>query len=298
MDAPSTDGLWHARPGPAKFARVPELPDVAVFKRYLDATALHHRITHVETPGEQILEETRASDLRTALRGRAFAASHRHGKYLFVSLEDAGQEGGDSAQAPPHLLVHFGMTGFWDYSQDGYGAEDGQDPLHARAVLFFANEYRLSYVNKRRLGRLGIVADIQTYLTDHDIGPDAERMSQEAFFEALDRGRGSLKSTLMNQKLIAGIGNVYSDEILFQAGIHPRTPADEVSSSTRGELYRVMHTVFTEVIDAGASPSALPGGYLVPHREAGAACPRCGGTVVKERVAGRSSYVCPVCQPE
>jgi formamidopyrimidine-DNA glycosylase len=102
-----------------------------------------------------------------------------------------------------------------------------------------------------------------------------------------------IKSALMDQSLMAGIGNVYSDEILFQVGLHPRAPVKELGEGEREELYRTVTEVLETAIDRQAKPEEFPAGYLTPHRHDGGKCPQCGGEVQRVKVAGRGAYYCP-----
>ncbi len=97
----------------------------------------------------------------------------------------------------------------------------------------------------------------------------------------------------MDQSLIAGLGNVYSDEILFQAGIHPRSPLAHLDARGLRRLERSLADVLRAAIRAKADPRAMPAWFLLPHREPGARCPRCGGRIERIRLGGRSAYLCP-----
>ena len=105
-----------------------------------------------------------------------------------------------------------------------------------------------------------------------------------------------IKPALMNQKLIAGIGNLYADEILFQAGVHPETRADELSNADFGRLFRVMRRVLRIASDRLADVDRFPRGYLLPRRGEGEPCPACGRDMERVTVSGRTSVFCPGCQ--
>jgi formamidopyrimidine-DNA glycosylase len=100
----------------------------------------------------------------------------------------------------------------------------------------------------------------------------------------------------MNQKMLAGLGNIYTDEILFQARIHPKTPVGKLGEEKLRTMYERMRAVLARAIDAKADPGKMPRGFLLPHREEEDACPGCGGKVRKTTVSGRPSYFCPSCQ--
>jgi formamidopyrimidine-DNA glycosylase len=114
-------------------------------------------------------------------------------------------------------------------------------------------------------------------------------------------GRGAIKAALMNQSRLAGIGNVFSDEILFQARLHPMTPVGKLDDKDIARLYRTMRRVLKVAIDKGAGaedlPERLPKSFLLRQRQAGAKCPRCGGEIRTMKANGRTAYYCPRCQP-
>lgn len=257
---------------------MPELPDVEVFKRYLDSTALHKKIEAVSVKDRDLLEGVAAQSVRDRLLGRELSSSRRHGKYLFAEVEGEGW-----------LVLHFGMTGFLKY----YKREEAA-PEHVRLLLEFANGYQLAYDCQRKFGMVGWTEDVDGFVEEKGMGPDplASDLDLRQFRDRLHGRRGAIKPTLMNQKVLAGIGNVYSDEILFQAGVHPERKIPSLGDDEVEEIYRALVRVVAAAIDAQADPERLPRGYLLPHREEGAECPRCGGTLRKKTVSGRSAYFC------
>lgn len=263
---------------------MPELPDVEGFKKYLDATSLHQTIKDATISDERIVREVSPQTLRKHVEGFELSSSHRHGKYLFASLS----KGGD-------LVLHLGMTGSLAYHSDLAAA-----PEHTRFSLSFAGGAQLFYVNVRRLGRISYTDDRSAFIEEHELGPDAldEDLDRDTFVEAFRSRRGSIKAALMNQSLVAGIGNVYSDEILFQAGIDPRTHLGTLSVETLGNVYGVMRRVLRTAAEHGGNLAGLPDTWLMPRVEAGDhECPGpCGGTIAKVAVSGRTAHYCPECQ--
>ncbi len=260
---------------------MPELPEIETFKRYLDATSLRQKIRGVMVTKERILEGVSSRRLASALKNRSFRGSARHGKYLAVALDDGQQ-----------LVLHFGMTGYLLYLDQG-----DPDSRHARMTVTFDNGPRLDYHNKRMLGRVRLVKNFEQLAQELKLGPDALEIDLACFDERLRDHAGAIKSTLMNQSIVAGLGNTYTDEILFQARIHPATPVDALSAPERRTIYRMILKVLHKAIAVKADPGRLPRSYLIPHRRAGARCPRGNGLVQQTRVAGRSAYFCPGCQP-
>jgi formamidopyrimidine-DNA glycosylase len=261
---------------------MPELPDVEVFRRYLNSTALHKKISGIEVRTKKILEGVSARTLRDRLAGRSFSATGRRGKYLFARLEGDGW-----------LVEHFGMTGELKYFQD-----PADEPDHTRMLLLFNNGYRLAYVNVRLLGKIAWAKTIEEFADGHNLGPDALEIGRDDFAGILEKKRGSLKAALMNQSDLSGIGNIYSDEILFQAGLHPQSEPRDLDRETVNRLHRTMRRVLKTAIGNKADPEKFPRGYLTGKREEGADCPRCGGKIERLKISGRSAYFCPGCQKQ
>ncbi|NBF39973.1 MAG: DNA-formamidopyrimidine glycosylase, partial [Spirochaetes bacterium] len=130
------------------------------------------------------------------------------------------------------------------------------------------------------------------FIDEHDLGPDALDLDSGAFDGLLQSVRGGVKSLLMNQSRIAGIGNIYSDEMLFQAGVHPAARCRDLDADVRGRLDEARRNVLETSIERDADPQRLPREWLLPRRDDGASCSRCGGSIRREVVSGRGSYFC------
>ncbi|NIR58589.1 MAG: Fpg/Nei family DNA glycosylase [Gammaproteobacteria bacterium] len=262
---------------------MPELPDVETFRRYLDATSLHQRIRRAVVEAPELVHGVSARRLRRILAGQALASSERHGKYLFGALESDGW-----------LVLHFGMTGGLAYSK-----LDKPLPRHTRLWLEFDNGYRLAYRSQRKLGRIALTGDPRAYAAERGLGPDAldPELDLERFRALMAKRRGKVKGVLMDQGLIAGIGNIYADEVLFQAGIRPTTRVDAMGDEDVSRLYDAMRSTLQATIEAQADPEQMPEGFLLPQRHQDGRCPRCGRALARVRVSGRTSYYCPRCQP-
>lgn len=260
---------------------MPELPDVELLRCVVARQALHRRLNAVSVRSSKVLDGVSGRSLDSALRGRRFASTDRRGKYLFITI-DGGRA----------LRVHFGMSGSFVIRDAG-----ARDERYDRVVFGFDDGGRLCYTSKRLLGSVGIVRSAAEAIEQLRLGPDAREISAGEFDELLESGGGTVKSLLMDQRKIAGVGNIYSDEILFQAGIHPKTHCRDIDRRTRKKLWRTMRRVLDTAIDKDARPERMPSSFLLPHRTPGEECPRCGGPVKKVRVASRSAYVCEHCQP-
>ena len=267
---------------------MPELPDVELFKRYLDRTSLAQTIRRVQVNDARILGDLPAERFVAALEGNRLEASRRHGKHLLVRLARGGW-----------LTLHFGMTGGLSYFDDL-----AKDPPYDRIRLDFEGGRHLAYTNRRMLGRVGLADDADQFIAAEGLGPDAldPAFEEAAFAAALAGRRRDVKSVLMDQALLAGIGNIYADEILFQARLHPKTPVEELTKGQRTKLFRAIKDVLSTAIECGAGAEQfldrLPKDYLLPQRERDGRCPRCGGPLATLKSSGRTSYYCPKCQPE
>ena len=263
---------------------MPELPDVEIFRRVLERHGLRRVVTAVEVLDPGLVVNSTPVALARALAGDRLTGTRRHGKNLFAARGRGG-----------HLWMHFGMTGSLEPFRE-------EPPAHARLLFRFERGPHLAYVNVRRLGHVGLVEDIEAWLAAEGIGPDAldPALTAAWFAEALGRGRRSIKAALMDQGLVAGIGNVYADEILFQAGLRPEVPVAALDEGWRERLFATMREVLRTAVDCGAAAERyverLPDGYLTRRREKGAPCPRCATPLETARIGGRTSVFCPRCQ--
>jgi formamidopyrimidine-DNA glycosylase len=185
------------------------------------------------------------------------------------------------------------MTGYFYYFKD-----DNQAPKHTRALFSFDNGYHLAFVLQRKLGRISVTQNVDSFVTEQGLGPDAldDNFDAEAFRNALKETKSSIKSALMDQERMAGIGNIYSDEILFQARLNPKTRANQMSNQDLDRLFQAMKEVLKAAIDREADPERMPKTYLLPHRDKDGKCPVCHGKINTTKVSGRSAYFCPKCQ--
>src|SRR6266487_6769496 len=259
---------------------MPELPDVETFKRYLDATSLHQRISGVDVQDRYILKGVSMDELARRLKGCRFESSRRRGKHLFVRAD------GDL-----WLRLHFGMTGSLQYFK-----HDEQAPRHTRVLFVFANAHCLAFEDQRKFGEIGLIADVNEFLKKRALGPDALDVGLSEFKDILAKHHGAVKSILMNQKLIAGIGNIYADEILFRARIHPATQVSALKEKTVAKLFRAARDILKKAIEAKADMDRMPKSWLLPHRHKGGKCPRCGRKLRSATIGGRTAWFCAQCQ--
>ena len=262
---------------------MPELPEVAQFKRYLDATSLHQQIERTSVTDDRILEDISPQQLGRRLKGRRLERSVRHGKLLLAELNDAGG----------WLVMHFGMTGDLRYSKT-----DAEPPPYTKVLLAFANGGRLAYISRRLLGFVGFASDPDEFLAGKKVGPDAlaDDLTLDVFRDRLAGRKGKLKPLLMNQSVVAGVGNIYADEMLYQARLHPETRADRLGDEAVERLYRAMRQSLATAVEADADWGRLPDEFFLPHRDGDRRCPNCRRELDRTKVAGRTTLFCSRCQ--
>ena len=259
---------------------MPELPDVETFKRYVDRTSLHRRISGVDVRSAYVLKGVSMDELARRLKGCRFESSRRHGKHLFVRTD------GDF-----WLRLHFGMTGSLRYFK-----HEQRTPRHTRVLFVFANGHRLAVEDQRKFGEVGLLKDVDEFLKKRALGRDALDISLPQFKEIFGKHRGTVKTILLNQKLIAGIGNIYADEILFRARMHPAIAAASLSDKDLRVLFRATGYVLEKAIALKTDFNRLPKSWLLPHRGKCGRCSRCGRALKSATIGGRTSWFCAHCQ--
>jgi formamidopyrimidine-DNA glycosylase len=259
---------------------MPELPEVEMFKRYLDRTSLHQRITNVEVLDAYVLKRVSARELVCRLKRRRFENSHRHGKHLFVRAGDK-----------LWVRLHFGMTGSLEYLK-----RDEKALKTARVLFHFADNCRLAFDDQRKFGEIELIDDVAEFLRIRGLGPDALQMGVSQFKAVVKKHRGAVKAILLNQQLIAGIGNLYADEILFRARMHPASEALQLRDRDLSRLFHATHHVLEKAIALKTDFNRLPKSWLLTHRGKAGRCPRCRRALKSATIGGRTSWFCPCCQ--
>jgi len=258
---------------------MPELPEVESFKKFVEETSLHKKIKEIDlTDNIHLLNVTKATFLKE-LKNHQFEKVIRHGKFMFIEL-DSGK----------NLLVHFGVTGYFDYIFD--------NKIEKKYALLvkFTNGESLVFYDRRKFGKLSIVKDVEAFIKARKYGKDALDISEKEFVEIFRKKKTNIKTSLMNQKNLAGVGNEFADEILFQARLHPEALVTSLSDSKLKEVYKKMVKVLKDAVKVDADREKLKKYFFLDNRKAGLICPHCGGKTEFKTVGGRSSYFCPKCQ--
>lgn len=260
---------------------MPELPDVEGFRKVLESCAKGRVIERVDVRDAGVLHGVSARRLRDALEGRRITGAERHGKWLLA------RTGG------PTLALHFGMTGRLLRAHP----DDPAEP-HDRVLFTVGGERQLRYRDQRKLQGLWLAADDSALerLLDRQ-GPDAMAVDRREFEAALFARRGRVKTVLTDQSVLAGLGNLLADEILWRAGLPPTRRASDLTEAERRRLYTHMRSTLRSAVPTGRVPPR--DSWLTGHRDDPTpACPRCGSPLRRSRMAGRSTVWCPHCQPD
>ncbi|WP_127784371.1 DNA-formamidopyrimidine glycosylase family protein [Rhodococcus sp. X156] len=269
---------------------MPELPEVESARQVLER-ALHRRITEVDDTDTYVCRPHVPGEIAAALRGGELVAAHRVGKSLWCETTTADGDAG------PRLGIHLGMSGrIYVLDPEGphvsggrYGggepflvAGDNDKPVWTRFRITFADGGELTLFDKRRLGRVRLEPDI------HLLGPDAQQIGREELRERVGASLAPIKARLMDQTVVAGIGNLLADEVLWQAMIRPSRPARDVTAPELDRLWEALG----RAIDSAIAMGGVHTGEVVAARKRDGTCPRCGAPMERATVGGRTTYWC------
>jgi formamidopyrimidine-DNA glycosylase len=272
---------------------MPELPEVETVARGLRTSLVGRTIVGVEVRWPRSVVPPDPAAFAQRLTDRTIAGVGRRGKWVVIALN-----GGDK------LLVHLRMSGRLVLEPEAC-----LDDRHLRVSLFLDDGQRLRFSDPRKFGRMVLTPDPQEVLGDLGPEPLGDDLTPERLGEMLARRRGRIKPLLLNQRFIAGLGNIYADEALWRAGVHPLRQAGTLNPAEVRRLHRAIRSVLQAAIASGGT--TLPdrtyqqadgragefAGRLAVYGRAGQPCSRCGATVERIRVGQRGTHFCPRCQP-
>jgi formamidopyrimidine-DNA glycosylase len=267
---------------------MPELPEVETIKSELAPHIIGHAVTGVTLFWQRMVRQPSVEEFCSRLIGQKITGVERRGKYLTFSLT--------SGEA---LIIHLKMTGsLWLKPPDRF----------IRAIIHLDGGIKIYFRDPRKFGVMWLVADKNTVASKLGPEPLGAGFTSKVLAKALSKRTAPIKALLCDQSFVAGIGNMYADEALFSAGIHPLRSGKSLSSEEIERLHRAIRQVLSAAIgDKGASVDTYfrPGGdigtahfqFRVAHRR-GESCPVCGTPLQRIVVRNRGSYFCPKCQPE
>lgn len=266
---------------------MPELPEVESARRLIAQTALHRRIVEVDDSDQFVCRPHAPGDIRTALVGRTLTAARRIGKSMWCETSPRPGE-----EAPgPDLGIHLGMGGIILVTEaDGRKHRGGDyqprsqptQPVWNRFTLEFADGGNLVLFDKRRLGRVRLDPMLA------GLGPDAAEIRPAEFRSRIARGTAPVKARLLDQSVLAGVGNLLADQTLWQAKISPERRVDTLDRPELDRLHRALRSALASALDNGGVHT----GRVIDHRTDGGTCPRCGAPMTRGTVGGRTTWWC------
>lgn len=273
---------------------MPELPEVETVADDLRRQLIGRRFAAASITWPRTLAEPDPETLTVRLADREVLHVGRRGKYLIIAL-DSGES----------LIIHLRMTGRLAIVPDDSPAMiDG----HVRARFALTDGHTLVFTDARKFGRVWLVDDIERVTGKLGPEPLDWTFTAKLLRERLDGRRTAMKALLLDQTVVAGLGNIYADEALFMAEIHPLRPAASLSDDEVGRLHAAIQFVLRESVEERGTmlrdyrtPYGPDGAYqnrLRVYQQTGHPCPRCGTPVERIRVTQRSTHFCPRCQPE
>ncbi len=271
---------------------MPELPEVETIARGLNNNLVNKRIAAVDIRYTKIVNGDEES-FRRLICGRRIKKIYRYGKYLFMVLSPEVA-----------LSIHLRMSGQFFLTE-----QEAIPDKHTHLDFYFENyNKKLSYRDIRKFGRLEILpeGDIIGYIRTKKLGPDALEINRGSLSTALKRSKRSLKALLLDQSLLAGLGNIYVDETLFLAGILPFSTGDKLTGRQIEKLYNAINkvlqqaiknrgTTLSDFIDVNGNQGSNQFSLMVYGR-AGEPCLKCRKPIIKTRVNGRGTHYCAYCQ--
>jgi formamidopyrimidine-DNA glycosylase len=272
---------------------VPELPEVETVVRDLRPLVVGRTVVSVTRTSQQALRRPWQAEWAARLAGHRIDGVRRRGKWIVFDL-DGGL----------HLVVHLGMTG-----QLTIASTEEPRAEHTHLLFDLGQGSQLRFRDTRRFGSATVFDDasaLECFFTENGLGPEPFDLDPTAWRQALAATTRSVKAVLLDQTVVSGVGNIYADEVLFHARLHPARRACELDRAEADRLRKAIPTVLNRAIQRRGSTirdyvggNGLEGGYQEEFRaydRQGQPCPRCGTTIECIRLAGRSTHFCPKCQ--
>ncbi|TQM36095.1 Fpg/Nei family DNA glycosylase [Pseudonocardia cypriaca] len=275
---------------------MPELPEVEALAHHLREHAIYRPVARVDVAGMSVVKTF--DPPVSALAGRVVTGAARYGKFLSVDF-------GDRPEEPLHLITHLSRAGWlrWHDSAAATPPKPGRGPLALRVHLDTVGGPGFDLTEQGTQKRLAVylVADPQQVPGIARLGPDALALTRDEFAALLAGRTERLKTLIVEQQVIAGIGNAYSDEILHTARLSPYATAGRLTAEQVDDLYAAMRSVLTDAVErsVGQGAAELKGekrSGLRVHARTGLPCPVCGDTVREVSFASKSFQYCPACQ--
>lgn len=285
---------------------MPELPEVETIVNDLKQKIINKKISKINIRLQKIIKN-KPNVFRSALLNKSFSQIIRRGKYIFFQINNSKK----------YLMIHLRMTGQLIYQKDNKiiagGHSDRKNTLNlpnkqTHLIIYFQNGAQLFYNDQRQFGVVKIIDEIEFNLIDarQGIEPLNKDFTFKQFEKIIQNKKKNIKAFLLDQKLVTGIGNIYTDEILFDAGVNPHRRTNDLNQNERKKIYlsikkiikkaiKYRGTTFNDYLDAQGNQGNFLNKLKVYGRD-GEKCLRCGDIILKTRLAGRGTRYCEGCQ--
>ncbi|KPL03127.1 MAG: hypothetical protein AMJ90_04000 [candidate division Zixibacteria bacterium SM23_73_2] len=270
---------------------MPELPEVQTIVDALKKSIIGKKIKSVDIDCSRVFSQSKVS-FKKGLKGKKIKNIKRRGKFLIIDLTENQT-----------LLIHLGMTGGIFFSN-----KNQSHKKHDHLIIKFSDKTQIRYHDPRKFGKVIKVtsSNINKIPEITKLGPEPLEISQSEFVDIFENKKGRIKTTLLNQRVLAGLGNIYSDEALFDAKIHPLTKTDRLKEKKLLQLHSSIQKILKNAIKAGGSSiddylniDGEMGLFQFQHKvygREGEPCKVCGAKIKRIRISQRSSFYCPRCQ--
>ncbi|MFP4661439.1 MAG: bifunctional DNA-formamidopyrimidine glycosylase/DNA-(apurinic or apyrimidinic site) lyase [Halanaerobiales bacterium] len=274
---------------------MPELPEVETIVTGLRELIVGHTIREVIVREKNIIAYPSADKFKDDLTDKKILAVDRRGKYILLRVEDHKT-----------LVVHLRMTGRLLVKPTTIKYNK-----HTHVIFKLNNDIDLRFHNVRKFGRMYLVDTTESYgpaggLATLGPEPLSDEFTLDKFKDRIEKRKSNIKALLLNQKFLAGLGNIYVDEALFEAGVSPERRSDSLSESEKEEIYYAIRSVLKRGVEAGGTSFSdyldARGGkgnfqkQLRVYQQEDKKCPVCGNIIIKKKIAGRGTHYCPTCQ--
>lgn len=278
---------------------MPELPEVETIKRDLQKKIKSKKIKSVVVNIEKIIKKPSLKEFITKTNNRIIQEINRRGKYIIIDLDSREK-----------LIIHLGMTGLLIHPYDRKFAEKEINPKHNHLIFTFSDDTQLVFNDVRRFGKVYLVSDINEVegIAKLGIEPLDENFTQEVFIQTMRKKKNKIKSLLMKQEFIAGLGNIYVNEVLHRANVHPLRVVSSLTDEEMRKLFREIKFVLSKAVEFRGSTVAdeayrdtdgEKGRFaekLQVYARKGEPCIKCRSIIEVIKIEGRSTFICPQCQ--
>ncbi len=279
---------------------MPELPEVETIRRDLQKKIKNKQIKNTVINIDKIIKKPSSGEFIAKIKGKKFKKIGRRGKYIITHLDSEDK-----------LIIHLGMTGFLVYPYDNKIIKKKINPKHNHLILTFTDDTQLVFNDVRRFGKIYLVSNIDEVESIVKLGiePLEDHFTEDVFIKILNKKKNSkIKSFLMKQEFITGVGNIYANEVLYRSNIHPLRPISSLDKEEVKNLYQQIKLVLNEAVNLRGSTVAdeayrdtdgEKGKFakkIQIYARKGEPCMKCGYPIEVIRIEGRSSFLCPQCQ--